>query len=378
MDLSAQVADEPARLRVIPSEFRLASIVESSDDAIVSKDLNGIVTSWNPAAERIFGYSAVEMIGQPIRKIIPADRQHEEDEVLRRIRSDQRVDHFTTVRQRKDGSLVHISLTVSPIKDPSGKVIGASKIARDITAQMRAEEQLAAAAALKDTFLSLVSHELRTPIAIVVGNAAMLLSRGSTLSEESREQALEDIALEGQRLQGVIENLLVLTRTDTSQRVVFEPVSLRPLVAEQVQAQLRRKPDRRIEMSCADELPFVSGEPALLAMVVENLLTNADKYSPPHTTTEVSLRTDAGGGVELRVRDYGIGINEADLASVFAPFYRAEEASKHAKGMGLGLSVCKRIAEVHGGAIRAESRDDGGTEFVVSLPAGDGSEGAEG
>jgi PAS domain S-box-containing protein len=353
----------------LPPEVHLASIVDSSDDAIVSKDLNGIVTSWNPAAERIFGYSSAEMIGQPIRTIIPPDRQHEEDEVLKRIRSDERVDHFQTVRQRKDGSQIHISLTVSPIKGPDGVIVGASKIARDITSQRRAEEQLAAAAALKDSFLSLVSHELRTPIAIVVGNASMLLSRRSTLSEDTLEQALQDIASEGRRLQGVIENLLVITRTEASPNVAFEPVSLRPLVVEQVARQVHQKPTRRIEVVCPDDLPFVNGEPALISMVVDNLLSNADKYSPASTMIEVSLGSDGPGKVVLRVRDHGIGIEESDIAAVFTPFYRTAEAEKQAKGMGLGLSVCKRIVEAHGGTIVANTPSDGGTEFIVTFPS---------
>ena len=142
-------------------EARLAAIIDSSDDAIVSKDLNGIITSWNKGAERLFGYPAEETIGRSIRMLVPLDRQDEEDEVLRRIRIGERVDHFETVRRRKDGTFVDISLTVSPIHDATGRVVGASKIARDITDRKVAEATLAESMELKNQFLSLVSHEFR-------------------------------------------------------------------------------------------------------------------------------------------------------------------------------------------------------------------------
>src|SRR5215218_6864901 len=169
---------EAARLaEADAASYRLAAIVSSSDDAIVSKDLNGIVMSWNAGAERIFGYTAEEIIGKSIRLLIPADRQGEEDLVLAKIRRGERVDHFDTVRQRKDGSLVDISLTVSPVKDRNGRIIGASKIARDISERKQTEELMKQTMLLKDQFLSMVSHELRTPIATVLGNGQLLLRR---------------------------------------------------------------------------------------------------------------------------------------------------------------------------------------------------------
>src|SRR6185436_1815867 len=141
----------------------LSSIIESSDDAIVSKDLDGIVTSWNRGAERMFGWLAEDMVGRSIRTIIPPDRQSEEDDVLARVRGGERVDHFETVRMRRDGSLVDISLTVSPIRDASGRVVGASKIARDISARKTAEAMVERNLRLRDEFISLAPHELKTP-----------------------------------------------------------------------------------------------------------------------------------------------------------------------------------------------------------------------
>src|SRR6267378_3278738 len=181
---------------------RLAAIVESSDDAIVGKTLEGIITSWNPAAERMFGWRAAEAMGRPITLIIPEDRHAEEADVLARIRRGERIEHFDTVRMTKDRRLVEVSLTVSPVKDAAGHVIGASKIARDITERRRIEEERKALLAreqaarveaeaanrAKDEFLATVSHELRTPMNGVFGWARMLQS--ADMDEQTRQRAL--------------------------------------------------------------------------------------------------------------------------------------------------------------------------------------------
>jgi PAS domain S-box-containing protein len=197
--------------------YRLAAIVDSSDDAIISKDLNGIVTSWNRAAERMFGYTSQEMVGRSIRTIIPADRQAEEDEVLRRIRNAIRVEHFETVRIRKDGTMIPISLSVSPVRDARGKIIGASKIARDTSDRKQAQEQTAyayeqmqIANRMKDEFLATLSHELRTPLNAIVGYARML--RSGTVPEERITQALEVIDRNATALTQIVEDVLDVSR----------------------------------------------------------------------------------------------------------------------------------------------------------------------
>ena len=360
------------------SESRLAAIIESSDDAIVSKDLDGTVTTWNRGAEQIFGYSAEEMIGQSIRRIIPPDRQHEEDEVLAQIRSGNRVDHFETVRRRKNGTTVDISVTVSPIRNLAGEIVGASKIARDISSRKRAEEALKAAVDLKEQFLSLVSHELRSPVTVVISNASLLQRRRHSLSTEDYEQSLQDIVTEGRRLETVIESLLLLTRLESDRQVDLEPVSVRRLLADCVNSFLERHATRPVEVVEGSPPDLVSGQPELLAMVIENLLNNADKYSNPGSPIVVRLSTNESGEAEITVRDSGIGIDESELSHLFTPFYRSEAAASHAKGMGIGLTVCKRIVEAHGGRIWASPRSAGGTDFTFCLPGGapDGVEGA--
>ena len=172
---TSRIIRDIAEQRVLEREtLRLAAIVNSSEDAIVSKDLNGIVQTWNGAAERMFGYTAEEIVGRPIRLIIPQDRQTEEDKVLATIRAGGSVEHFETIRQRKDGSLIEISLSVSPVRARDGTVIGASKIARDVSDQRRLVRQAEEAARSKDEFLAMLSHELRTPLNAVLGYTRML------------------------------------------------------------------------------------------------------------------------------------------------------------------------------------------------------------
>ncbi|HEV8574525.1 MAG TPA: PAS domain S-box protein [Dehalococcoidia bacterium] len=347
---------------------RLAAIVKSSDDAIISKNLDGTVTSWNAGAERIFGYTAEETIGRSIRMIIPPDRQYEEDEVLSRVGMGEYVEHFQTVRRRKNGSLVDISLSVSPIKDSSGKIVGASKIAHDISEQKRAEEALLKSMAVKDEFLGLVSHELRTPITTILGNALLLHRRGDKLPDDTKKQALGDVVNEAERLQRIIENLLLLTRVDVAEHLDSDPLRLHPLIIQAVDAVQRRNPRRTIDVSSDGEVPIVRGQPALLGLVLDNLITNADKYSPIEVPIEIRVYANGQDEVEVCVRDYGIGLDDSEIEQIFTPFYRSQSAKSQAKGIGLGLAVCKRVMEAQDGTIRAIARAEGGCDFIFSIP----------
>lgn len=346
----------------------LAAIIASSDDAIVSKNLSGIVSSWNRAAEKMFGWTAAEMVGQSIRRIIPADRQSEEDEVLARIHRGDRVDHFETVRQRKDGSLVEISLSVSPIVDASGAVIGASKVAQDITERRVAERALKESLAIKDQFLSLVSHELRTPIAIILGNGQLLQRREAYLSLEERARSLADISFHAERLQRIIENLLLLTRAEAEKTFELEVLQIRRLIEDSVVEFHRRNPGRTVAVTVDGEIPPVVGEVTITTLVIENLLNNAAKYSAPNTQVEIAILPQ-GDLVEVHVLDRGIGIAEEDMESIFGPFFRTEAARERSGGMGLGLAVCRKIVESQGGRIAVAPREGGGSDFCFTLQA---------
>jgi PAS domain S-box-containing protein len=367
--LARQAADLIERSQAEELSSRLAAVVQSSEDAIVSKDLNGVVRSWNRGAEQLFGYTAEEMIGQSIRRIIPEDRQEEEDDVLLRIGRGERVDHFETVRRRKDGSMVAISLTVSPVKDMRGRVIGASKIARDITEKKASEAAIQHSMTLKDQFLGLVSHELRTPIATIIGNGRLLLTRADRITEADRGQALEDVVAEGERLQRIVENLLLLTRLEATEELALESIELDKVAQEAIAAVLRRTPGRCISLDVRCEVPVARADRTLMALVLENLIGNAQKYSAADSPVEVVLLRNGAGQPELHVLDRGIGIDPEDLEKVFDAFFRSPSAKVKASGMGLGLAVCKRIIEAQGGSIRAELRPGGGCDFSFTLPA---------
>src|SRR5688572_5034252 len=208
----------PEEFLRIEAQARLAAIVESSDDAIVSKTLEGVITSWNKGAERIFGYTAEEAVGRSITMLIPADRQAEEPEILRRILTGERVDHFETIRQRKDGRLINVSVTISPVRGPGGRIIGASKVARDVTEQKRVEQELKAAkeaaeaaSRAKDDFLSVLSHELRTPLTPVLAAVSFLANNPAVTVEELRghpDMIRRNVETEAR----LVDDLLDLTR----------------------------------------------------------------------------------------------------------------------------------------------------------------------
>jgi signal transduction histidine kinase len=241
------------------------------------------------------------------------------------------------------------------------------QIAQLLQQAEQSQEELRDALAVKDEFLALISHELRTPIATVIGNALLLKRRGDLLAPEDRAQALDDIASEGQRLQRIIENLLVLTRSEGPSVPNIEPVLMQRLLPEFLEAFSRRYPERKVILDCAPSLPLVMGEPVLLAQTVDNLLSNAHKYSPAQEPVAVIARGTENGGVEVRVRDHGEGLSDTALERVFDAFYRAPAARNKASGMGLGLAVCRRVVEAQGGKIWAETRPGGGCDFVFTV-----------
>lgn len=343
----------------------LSAIIASSDDAIVSKDLDGFVTSWNAGAERVFGFKAEEMLGKSIRTIIPPDRQDEEDEVLARVRRGDPVEHFETMRRRKDGREIPVSLTVSPVRDRDGKIIGASKIARDISERREAERAIEEALAVKDEFIGLVSHELRTPVTTILGNAQILTRRDSALDEEERRAAIGDVHQEALRLNRIIEDLLALAKADGG-KIECEPVSLTRAVENIVRAYGERAaPGVELRLD-SDAAPIVLSEESLITQVLTNYLSNAEKYSPPHSAIDVVV--DANDTkARVRVLDRGIGIDPDEAIQLFDPFYRSKNVGPIG-GMGIGLSVCQRLVSAVGGECWAAPREGGGSEFGFSLP----------
>jgi PAS domain S-box-containing protein len=370
---------------------RLAAIVASSDDAIVSKDLDGIVTSWNRAAERMFGYTAEEMIGKSIRTIVPHDRQSEEDEVLASVRRGEKVDHFDTLRRRRDGSLVPISLTVSPIVDEDGTVIGASKVARDITDRKQADAERAhlltlaqenvritealnrevqEANRLKDEFLANLSHELRTPLNALLGYTRMI--RSGVIAAEGLTRAVETIERNAISLSQIVEDILDVSRIISGKiRLNVQPVDLSTVVRSALEAMMPAADAKGITIDVALDpgAAQISGDPARLQQVAGNLITNAVKFTPRGGTVRVRLeRVDSH--IEIVVSDTGIGIRPDFLPHIFERFRQAEAGTNRERGgLGLGLNIARQLVELHGGTIEATSAGEGqGTTFRVTLP----------
>jgi PAS domain S-box-containing protein len=347
--------------------LRLAAIVQSSEDAIVSKNLDGYVQTWNKSAERLFGYTAEEAIGRHISLIIPIERHDEETEVLRRIRAGETVEHFETVRQRKDGSLIDISLTVSPIRR-GAEIIGASKIARDITEHRRLRDEALEANRLKDEFLATLSHELRTPLNTVVGYATML-QRGS-MDEAQRNKAVDVIYRNAQMLTDLVSEILDTSRIITGQiRLVVAACDLSTVVRDAVD-NIRPSADAkelRLEIHIEPDVK-IHGDAERLQQVMWNLLTNAVKFTPAKGLITVSLST-VDSTARIVVRDTGTGMTPDALPHVFQRFWQAEGKAREFGGLGLGLALSRSFVELHGGRIVARSDGPGkGSEFQVDLP----------
>jgi PAS domain S-box-containing protein len=362
------VSDDPSADVWIAT--RLAAIVESSDDAIVSKDLNGIVQTWNPAAERMLGYTAEEMIGRSIRCIIPPDRQGEEDEVLSRIRRGESIDHYQTVRMRKDGSFVDVSLSVSPVRAPDGRVVGASKIARDITEQKRVLRELEAANRSKEEFLANLSHELRTPLNAILGYARILRTPG--IDPEAQQRAAEVIERNGIMLSKLVSDVLDISRIAAGKTRLNRRKSDIVAVLDAALDVIRPAADAKgveLERDIPVDKAFVVVDPDRIQQVMWNLLTNAIKFTPRGGYITVRMRMNPGELV-VSVIDTGVGIERSVLPYVFQRFRQGElGTSREQGGLGLGLALVRHFVELHGGRVTASSDGPGhGATFVVMLP----------
>ena len=364
--------------------YWLPAIIESADDAIISKTLQGVITSWNKSAERIFGYTADEIVGKPVLLIIPPELQDEETLILSKLRSGERVNHFETVRVRKDGTRIDVSLTISPIRTPDGTIIGASKIARDITDKKRAEHerQLLLKAAeearreaeqanlAKDNFLALLSHELRTPLHSMRGWLSML-SNG-LLSGEQQDRAL-DVILRGIDSQNaLIEDLLDISRIVAGKlSIAHEKVSLVSVLSNAIEQFRPGSVEHNVELvthldASTDE---IVGDPGRLQQIISNLINNAIKYTPPGGRINVSL-THQNDKAVITVSDTGVGLAPEMVSRIFERFEQGDNSSRRLfGGLGLGLTIAKYLVELHGGTITAASEGEGkGSTFTVTLP----------
>ena len=366
--LARQAADLIERRHADQVLGKLAAIVESSDDAIVSKNLDGIIMSWNRGAEKLFGYTAGEAIGQPIKMLMPPDRVNEELGILQRIREGLRMDHYETMRRRKDGSLVDVSLSVSPILE-RGTVVGASKIARDITERKRAEAALREIDRRKEEFLAMLSHELRNPLA-PMRHAVTLLQQAD--EEEIRRQACAILDRQVEHMTKLVEELLDISRISRGGIEVHkQQIDLASIVETAVETSrpLVEAAGHKLEVTLPQAPVSIVGDGQRLAQVVSNLLNNAAKYTPRGGRIGLNIST-APNAAAISVRDNGIGIAAGDLPRLFNMFTQLDGARRCSPdGMGVGLALARQLVELHGGTIEARSEGLGrGSEFTVRLP----------
>ena len=360
--------------RAEEAQGRLVAIVESADDAIIGKDLNGIITNWNSGATKLFGYTAGEAIGRPVGMLMPADRIDEEPGILRRIRSGESISHYETVRKHKDGTLLDISLSVSPIHDPRGKVIGASKIARFIGDRKRMEEALRESDRRKDEFLAMLSHELRNPLA-AIRNSVQLLRMDP--GDAMQRKVLEPLERQVGTLSRLVDDLMDVSRVTMGRvRLQRSDIALERIVrdaADSVQKEMRDRKHTFVVPAVDPQLK-VNVDAVRLEQVVVNLLTNAAKYTPDGGTINLSVAREGEEAV-LLVRDSGIGIQPEQLTQVFGLFSQGTTTLDRGQGgLGIGLALVKYLVEMHGGTVAARSAGTGtGSEFIVRLPLADSS-----
>lgn len=507
-----------------PPEGWWEEVLALTPDAVFTLSLEGTITSWNPGAERLWGFASKEVLGNDLRMLGPNERFKEVQEILARVGAGKTVAPLETRWRRRDGAPIDVSISVTPLMTDAGTVDGAAAIARDIsdrkrfeellarevaaresyeqqlidlnrqlrdrltvvetllevlpvgigiaydrnctrvrvndtlaamlhlepgtlvvkegfpaddapfalykggkplpreghplqraartgrpaanvelelrypgrepryilcfaapllddsgepggaicacidlTEQHEAEVQLQQANAIKDDFLAMVSHELRTPLTVVLG-LARLLSRDSISMEPAMlKETLAQMRTDAERLANVIENMLILARLD-HERADLEPLRVSRVIERAIAEHRMRFPQREVE-SDLNSVSFVEGHAGWLEQIVSNLLTNAEKYSPPDEPVEITL-SDHGDTVQICVGDHGPGINPVDAEDLFEPFYRSQHAiDAMIPGLGLGLTVGKRLTELQGGTIEVRRRDGGGTEFIITLPA---------
>jgi len=340
---------------------KLAAIVESSDDAIVSKSFDSVITSWNYAAERMFGYTEEEMIGQTIYKIIPPDRHDEEGRILALLREGKSVEHFETKRVTKDGRLVDVSLTISPVKDRQGNVIGISKIARDITEKKQEEQR-------KNDFIGMVSHELKTPLTSLNGIIQVTNAKLRNSEDPFLAGAMERANIQVRRMTGMINGFLNISRLEAGKMSLeMQVFDLGELLRETLDETKLIVNTHTVNLVGAGSAP-VNADRDKISSVISNLISNAVKYSAKGKHIKLAYEV-SGGMVTVSTKDEGIGIKPEDLEKVFERYYRIEtDYSRHISGFGIGLYLSSEIIKRHHGKIWVESEFEKGSTFYFTLP----------
>jgi len=363
----------------------LASIVESSEDAIIGQNLEGVIVSWNPGATRVYGFDRDEMIDQPAARLIPIGREAEIGEFLGRVARGQRVDPIETQRLRKDGVVIDVSISVSPIIEESGEIVGASLIERDISRRKRAEEalqslnadlevrvherteELEAALGELETFSYSVSHDLRAPLRAVQGFGAALEEECGAQLNADGLGLLHRMRSASVRMDQIIDDILMLSQA-SHHRLERETIDLSALAREVCDDLRAAQRDRGVEWRIEPGVE-VWGDPGLLRLVMQNLFDNAFKYSRDceQAVIEFGVERIEEQSPVLFVRDNGVGFDPAVADRLFEPFQRSHRADEF-EGAGIGLATVQKIVRRHGGRVWAEGEPGKGATFRLQLP----------
>lgn len=353
----------------------LAAIVNSSDDAIIGKTPDGAITTWNPAAERMYGYTAEEIIGQPITVLCPPDRVAEIQEILGKIRDGQRVPYHETTRRRKNGTIFPVSVTVSPVWDHQHGLVGASSIARDISERYRVQAELRLRTADLEcayqdleTFSYSVSHDLRAPLRALDGlSNALLEDCGHSLSEAGLGYTKRIRAAAGQ-MTSLIEDLLNLARVSRAE-IHPQKLDLGAEVARISKELQHQEPDRHVRF-VIQQPAWAAADLTLIRTVLQNLMDNAWKFTSGRddATIEFGMTPDGTSCNRFYLRDNGAGFDPAYAGKLFKPFERLHSAAQF-PGTGVGLASVRQIVERHGGRVWAEGALGAGATFYFTLPA---------
>jgi PAS domain S-box-containing protein len=352
---------------------RLAAMVDASDDAIIGKTLDGTITSWNQGAQRTFGYAAEEVVGKSISLLIPPGCESEEPEILEALGHGE-VKRFDTVRQRKDGRRIDVSVTISPVRDSAGRVVAISKVARDITDRRRAEAALAlakeaaeASSRELEAFSYSVAHDLRAPLRGMNGFAQVLLEEYADKLDAGGRECIDEICTNARKMGALIDGLLSLsrvTRSDWRPERVDLSALVRTIAAELSAAE----PRREVSIAVCDHVS-ADMDPALARALFENLLGNAWKFTTGTPGAQVAFgASDRDGARTLFVRDNGAGFDMDHAKNLFAPFQRLHTVAEF-PGTGIGLATVQRIVHRHGGRIWAEGKVGAGAAFYFTLPS---------
>jgi two-component system sensor kinase FixL len=365
--------DVTSQRRALEARQYLANIVDSSDDAIIGKTLDGVITSWNHAAQLMFGYSAEEIVGKPITLLAPPERLEEQLEMLRQIGRGERIEHFETIRIRKDGTSLPVSLTISPIIGPGGRILGASKIVRDISERKQAliklqqiQSELFHVSRLNTVshMAAGLAHELNQPLSAIsnyLNGAQRLLGDPSDDQLARVKSALGKAADQALRAGEVVKRLRSFV---TRGEIDLKAESMFQIARETSQLASLGNPNVRIDIRLDDNLDRVFANRTQVQQVMLNLMRNAIEAMEDSERRELTIITAAAepGMVQVGISDTGSGIAEDAIESLFQPFVSAKR-----NGMGIGLSISKTIIEAHGGRIWIEPNPCGGTIFKFTL-----------